>query len=402
MAANTKTSRKAARYAVPVAVAGVAAATVAMVPAFANAGGPDLPKVTAQQLIEKVAASDVEQLSGTAKITTDLGLPQLASGLLGGGGMAGGSADPQDKIAQLANGTHTFRVAADGPDRQKVTFLDGKDEYTLVHNGEDVWGYDSKSNEAFHEKGGRDAAGQEHGKAADRLAASPQELAQEVLKAAGPTTDISVGDTAQVAGRDAYQLVLKPKQGGSTVGSVQIAVDAGNGVPLRVRLLSSQGGKPIVDAGFTQVDFAKPAADAFAFAPPKGAKVTEGSEHGKDAKEDKPLKALESFPGLGALAGGADGKGEVKVLGEGWSTVARIDSGAGKSGMSLKDLENDKNAPKEAKQFLNFLGDKVSGKFGEGRFFSTRLVNALITDDGKVYVGAVTKDQLVRTADSAK
>lgn len=89
MAANTKTSRKAARYAVPVAVAGVAAATVAMVPAFANAGGPDLPKVTAQQLIEKVAASDVQQLTGTAKLSTDLGLPTIASGLLGGGGIAG-------------------------------------------------------------------------------------------------------------------------------------------------------------------------------------------------------------------------------------------------------------------------------------------------------------------------
>ncbi|MCX5376564.1 sigma-E factor regulatory protein RseB domain-containing protein [Streptomyces sp. NBC_00091] len=402
--AHTKTSRKAARYAVPVAVAGIAAATVAMVPAFANAGGPDLPKVTAQQLIEKVAASEVEQLSGTARITTDLGLPTFASGLLGGGGLAGGSANPEDKIAQLANGSHTFRVAADGPDRQKLTFLDGKDEYTLVHNGKDVWGYDSKSNEVFHDKA--EQGGQDHKKTADRLAASPQELAQEVLKAAGPTTDIGVGETAQVAGRDAYQLVLKPKQSGSTVGSVQIAVDAKNGVPLRVQLLSSQGGKPIVDAGFTQVDFAKPAADAFAFTPPKGAKVTEGTdgaeakgkEHGK-AQEDQHWKALESFPGLGGLTGGADGKGDVKVLGEGWSTVARIDSGAGKG---LKELENDKNAPKEAKQFMNSLGDKVSGKFGEGRIFSTRLVNALITDDGKVYVGAVTKDQLVKTADSAK
>ncbi|MGE7386094.1 LolA family protein [Streptomyces sp. NPDC004126] len=404
MAANTKTSRKAARYAVPVAVAGVAAATVAMVPAFANAGGPDLPKVTAQQLIEKVAASDVQQLSGTAKITTDLGLPKIASGLLGGGGVAGGSANPEDKIAQLANGTHTFRVAADGPDRQKLTFLDGKDEYTLVHNGQDVWGYDSKSNEVFHDKDAQNA-GQDHKKTAERLPASPQELAQEVLKSAGPTTDISVGDTAQVAGRDAYQLVLKPKQSGSTVGSVQIAVDAKNGVPLRIQLLSSQGGKPIVDAGFTQVDFAKPAADAFTFTPPKGAKVTEGTEHGKagkDGKDDKPFKALESFPGLGDLAGGAGGKGDVKVLGEGWSAVARIDSGAAQGGKSLKDLENDKNAPKEAKQFLNSLGDKVTGKFGEGRVFSTRLVNALITDDGKVYVGAVTKDQLVKTADSAK
>ncbi|UQX02456.1 sigma-E factor regulatory protein RseB domain-containing protein [Streptomyces sp. RerS4] len=399
MAANTKTSRKAARYAVPVAVAGVAAATVAMVPAFANAGNPDLPKVTAQQLIEKVAASETEQLSGTAKISTDLGLPKLATGLLGGGGVAGGSADPQDKIAQLANGTHTFRVAADGPDRQKLTFLDGKDEYTLVHNGADVWGYDSKSNEAFHEKEPQGAdKGREH-KTGDRVG-SPQQLAQDIIKQAGPTTDISVGDTAQVAGRNAYQLVLKPKQSGSTVGSVQIAVDAENGVPLRVQLLSSQGGKPIVDAGFTQVSFAKPAADTFTFTPPKGAKVTEGSDaKGKGQGHDKEFKALESFPGFDALTGGAGDKGEVTPLGEGWATVARIDTGAGKN---LKELENDKDAPKEAKQFLNSLGEKVTGKFGEGRILSTRLVNALITDDGKVYVGAVTKDQLVKTADAAK
>ncbi|MFD3698969.1 outer membrane lipoprotein carrier protein LolA [Streptomyces sp. NPDC058646] len=401
MAANTKTSRKVARYAVPVAVAGVAAATVAMVPAFANAGGPDLPKVTAQQLIEKVAASDVQELSGTARLSTDLGLPTIATGLLGGGGVAGGSADPEDKVAQLASGTHTFRVAADGPDRQKLTFLDGKDEYSLIHNGADVWGYDSKSNEVFHEKAepGRDGGkgeGKDH-KTGDRLAASPQQLAEDLLKAAGPTTDVSVGDTAQVAGRDAYQLVLKPKQSGSTIASVQIAVDARNGVPLRVQVLSTQGGKPIVDAGFTKVDFAKPSADTFAFTPPKGAKVTEGAA--ESARGEKEFKALESFPGLEGLIGGANGKGDVKVLGEGWATIARIDSGQGKG---LKDLENDKNAPKEAKQFLDSLGDKVSGKFGEGRVFSTRVVNALITDDGKVYVGAVTKDALVKAADANK
>ncbi|MFG2712583.1 outer membrane lipoprotein carrier protein LolA [Streptomyces goshikiensis] len=396
MATNSKT-RKAARYAVPVAVLGVAAATIA-IPAFANGGGPDLPKVTAQQLVEKIAASDVEQLSGTAKITTDLGLPTVASGLLGGGGVAGGSADPQDKVAQLANGTHTFRVAADGEDRQKLTFLDGKDEYTLVHNGADVWGYDSQSNEAFHEKDA-DAAkgGQRKG---ERLPASPQQIAQDVLKAAGPTTDVTVGDTAQVAGRDAYQLVLKPKQSGSTIGSVQIAVDAKNGVPLRVQVLSSQGGKPIVDAGFTKVDFAKPAADTFTFTPPKGAKVTEGAPEKGEGRggHDKGFKALESLPGLEGLTGGGE-HGEMKVLGEGWSTVARIDTGAGQG---LKALESDKNAPKEAKQLLDSLGEKVKGGFGEGRIFSTRVVNALITDDGKVYVGAVTKDALVKTANANK
>ncbi|MGI5444942.1 LolA family protein [Streptomyces sp. CA-243310] len=404
MATNTKT-HKAARYAVPVAVFGVAAATIAMVPAFANAGGPDLPKVTAQQLIEKIAASDVQELSGSARISTDLGLPTLASGLLGGGGVAGGSADPQDKVAQLANGTHTFRVAADGPDRQKLTFLDGKDEYSLIHNGTDVWGYDSQSKEAWHEKHEAAASqGKDGHKTADRLGASPQQLAQDVLKAAGTTTDVSVGDTAQVAGRDAYQLVLKPKQSGSTVGSVQISVDAKNGVPLRVQLLSSQGGKPIVDAGFTKVDFAKPAADVFAFTPPKGAKVTEGAaeaDKGGKGEHGKEWKGLDAFPGLGALTGGA-GDGDVKVLGEGWATVAQISVPGGKG---LKDAEaaaNGKDAPKEAKQFIDSLGEKVNGSFGSGRVFSTRLVNALITDDGKVYVGAVTKDALVKTANSAK
>ncbi|MFK0232103.1 LolA family protein [Streptomyces vinaceus] len=406
MATNAKT-RKAARYAVPVAVAGVAAATVAMVPAFANSGGPDLPKMTAQQLIEKVAASDVQQLSGSAKISTDLGLPKLASGLLGGaggGGVAGGSANPEDKIAQLANGSHTVRVAADGPDRQKLTFVDGKDEYSLIHNGADVWGYDSKANEVWHEKNPEAAAGKDRKKTAERLGgASPQQLAQDVLKAAGPTTDVSVGETAQVAGRNAYQLVLKPKQSGSTVGSVKIAVDAANGVPLRVQLLAAEGGKPIVDAGFTKVDFAKPSADTFAFTAPKGAKVTEGAAGaGKDG-HGKEFKGLDAFPGLDALTGGMGGKdgkgGETKVLGEGWATIARIDTGAGKG---LQELENSKDAPKEAKQFLDSLGGKVNGKFGEGRVFKTRLVNALITDDGKVYVGAVTKDALVQAADANK
>ncbi|MFI6145493.1 outer membrane lipoprotein carrier protein LolA [Streptomyces sp. NPDC051109] len=405
MATNAKT-RKAARYAVPVAVAGVAAATVAMVPAFANSGGPDLPKTTAQQLIEKVAASDVQQLSGSAKISTDLGLPTLASGLLGGKGIAGGSANPEDKLAQLANGTHTLRVAADGPDRQKLTFVDGKDEYSLIHNGADVWGYDSKANEVWHEKNPEAAAGKDEKKTAERLGgASPQQLAQDVLKAAGPTTDVSVGETAQVAGRDAYQLVLKPKQSGSTVGSVKIAVDAKNGVPLRVQLLAAEGGKPIFDAGFTKVDFAKPAADTFAFTAPKGAKLTEGAAGaGKDGRgHGREFKGLDSFPGLDALTGGMGvpgGKGgETKVLGEGWATIARVETGAGKS---LKDIENGKDTPKEAKQFLDSLGGKVTGKFGEGRVFKTRLVNALITDDGKVYVGAVTKDALVKAADADK
>src|ERR1044072_2895544 len=69
--------RKAARYVVPFTVVGVAAATIGLVPAFAGSGDPDLPKISAQELAEKSAASDVQQVSGTVKISTDLGLPDL-------------------------------------------------------------------------------------------------------------------------------------------------------------------------------------------------------------------------------------------------------------------------------------------------------------------------------------
>ncbi len=149
--------RRAARYVVPVTVMGVAAATIGLVPALADSGDPDLPEITAAQLIEKIAQSDVEHLSGTVKITTDLGLPNLGgleSGLLSGAAGSdeegGSSAGPSGRLTELASGTHTLRVAADGPDRQKLSLLENAAEYSLIHDGKDVWGYDSGSNEVYH------------------------------------------------------------------------------------------------------------------------------------------------------------------------------------------------------------------------------------------------------------
>ncbi|MFI8518906.1 outer membrane lipoprotein carrier protein LolA [Streptomyces sp. NPDC085481] len=381
-----ETRRKASRYVVPVAVAGVAAATIGLVPALAASGDPDLPEITAQQLIEKIAASDTQTLSGTFKISTDLGLPSFAGLLDGVAGGAGGasSADPADRLTELVSGSHTLRVAADGPDRQKLTLLDGSDEYSLVHNGDDVWGYDSKSGEVFHEK----AEGGPHGKPEKPVPSTPKELADEVLKAAGGTTSITVGDTAKVAGRDAYQLVIKPKQSGSTVESIRIAVDAANGTPLKFTLASTSGGKPVLDAGFTKVDFGRPDASTFDFKAPKGAKVTEGAAENEAGKPEDLAKGF-----MGPFADLEKG-GAPNVIGEGWTTIAKLDTGA--------PAPKTEEAPKEAQGFLDALGDKVSGKFGSGTVFKTKLVNALMTDDGKVYVGAVTPDALVDAANAGK
>ncbi|TJZ51934.1 outer membrane lipoprotein carrier protein LolA [Streptomyces piniterrae] len=407
--------RKAVRYGVPVAVVGVTAATIGLVPAFAGVGSPDLPKISAQDLVAKIATSDVQQLSGTVRISTDLGLPGLPGGVgagaFGGDGPSGGaqgedgaSASPQNKLMELASGAHTLRVAADGPDKQRVSIVDKAAEYSFIHNGAEVWAYDSGSNTAVHSKAADGAKrgshhgphqGRPEGLPKDLKNATPQDLAKEALKAAGDTTSVTVDGTARVAGRDAYQLVIKPKQSGSTIGAIRISVDAENGVPLKFTLTPKSGGAAAIDAGFTNVDFAKPDADTFSFTPPKGAKVVDGDKEG--AKAQKDFEAGKGFKGHKGMKDFKQGPDGFNVIGKGWTSIATI-KGSGQGLPSGKEQD----AAGDAGKFLDSVGDKVTGSFGSGRVFSTRLVNALVTDDGTIYAGAVDKQSLIAAANAAK
>ncbi|MGK5632203.1 LolA family protein [Streptomyces sp. URMC 123] len=409
--------RKAVRYVVPVAVAGVAAATIGLVPAIASTGDPDLPKITAEELLTKVAKSDVQQLSGTVKVTTDLGLPALPTGGGAGGPFGGGAAPklgtpgggesgegesspaaPQAKLMELAAGTHTLRVAADGPDKQRISIIDKAAEYSLIHNGDQLWAYDSGTNSVYHSTtagAGRGEDAESHG----LENASPQELAKRALDAVDETTSVSVDGTAKVAGRDAYQLLIRPKQSESTIGSIRIAVDAGSGVPLKFTLQPKGGGKAAVDAGFSSVDFGKPDAKMFDFAPPKGAKVTEDKAGAHRDAESK--RAAKEGRELAELSG-------LNVLGTGWTSVAQVKEadkaldGAKGEGAKGGGAHGSPGKRGDADTFLDGMSERVTGSFGSGRVFSTRLVNALMTDDGAVYVGAVDKAALIKAAEGKK
>ncbi|MFD5024048.1 outer membrane lipoprotein carrier protein LolA [Streptomyces sp. NPDC058373] len=405
--AKRRPGRLAARYGVPVAVIGVAAATIGLVPALASSGDPELPEVTAQELVEKIAASETDQLSGTVKVSVDLGLPSFGgldlSSLadnLGGEGKGGSTATPEEKLTSLASGTHTLRVAADGPDRQKLTFVDAGDEYSVIRDGDQLWAYDGSTGEALHSKG--EGKGKGDRPADDHVSGmSPKELATQALDAADETTRVTVDGTTTVAGRDAYQLALTPKDSGSTVKAVRIAVDAETGTPLKFTVAPADGGKAIVDAGFSKVDFTRPATGTFA--PPKDAKITESDdlapgktapgkdgEHGK-APEDAEA-ALNSLPGPFADLASADG---TEVHGKGWASVAELTfpKGEGLPGQGADSGSGDTGGLS-----LDSLGKQVKGDFGTGTLFSTRVVNALVTEDGRAFVGAVTPERLVEVA----
>lgn len=394
--------RKAARYGVPVAVAGLAAATVGLVPALADSGSPDLPEVSAEELVARMASSDVDQLTGTVRTSVDLGLPGLPGGFGGQGGGLGdhrgdrggepGAADespaaPGAQLQELASGEHTLRVAVDGPDKQRVSVVEEAAEYNLIRNGDEVWAYDSESGAVFHGTGLEEAAGhgEEHAVPGGPADLTPREAAEKALDLAGDTTSVTVDGTAKVAGRDAYQLVIAPKDAThSTVGEVRIAVDAENGAPLKFTLTADEGGKPVVDIAYTEVDFAKPEAGTFSFDPPKGADVTEKRLDGKQPENH-------AMP-------------ELELLGNGWGTVAELDLPRGDMGRpGDKGLSGlDELGDSRAQRLLDGLTDEVNGEFGTGRVFETRLFNVLVTDDGTLYAGAVTPEGLVEAADEAK
>ncbi|MHA6760728.1 LolA family protein [Streptacidiphilus sp. PAMC 29251] len=366
------------RILLPAAVAVVVAAGVAVVPALA--ASQDLPSITAQQLLTKVLSSHVQTFSGNVTATVDLGLPAGVTGLLpsaAASGPAGKAAQSQAAAAQqqllalLSGGKHTFQVAADGPDRQRVSSTDTGTAFTLVHNGGSAWAYDAQGNTATHLTGVTAATA-----GTDSRLSDPQQVATEALKALGPSTTVSVAGTSKVAGQSVYELSVKPKGAGSTVGEVRIAVDAANGMPLQVRVNPADGSTPILNVAFAKVSFVTPAASTFAYTPPSGAKVsTQAAPEGtKDSKGAKGTKGINS--------GAASNE---RTIGTGWSTIYSFAPSAtgAKSGSAASDISG-----------LKALGKAVPG----GTLISTKLVNVLISDNGTVYAGAVTPALLQQAA----
>jgi outer membrane lipoprotein-sorting protein len=289
MAAAGTWSKGIRRAVVPTAVvAGIAAVGAGIWPAIASDGSPDLPKVTAQELLADVAAADTAQLSGTVRVDANLGgfgIPELPD--LGGvvDSVLGEAGGPAGALASLASGDSTLRVAVDGPERQRLAVVDGSDEFAVIHSGDDLWAYDSGSNTVYEAtvpedaRDGADVQGEGERQLEDWLGSlTPQQAAERFLDAAGEHADISVDGTSRVAGREAYELLVEPKgeaadELGGQVTEVRISVDAETGVPLAVSTQGESG--QLLDVSFSQITYEQPPGGTFDFTPPQDAEVHE-------------------------------------------------------------------------------------------------------------------------------
>ena len=357
--------RPALRWLVPLVAVGLLTTAGSAISAITASARDSLPPRTAAQLLVDVQNAQLEGLSGTIVQTADLGLPELP-------GVAGNNSS---EFSSLVSGSHTLRVWYADPQHVRLALLGQFGESDLIRNGTDVWAWSSKNNAATHATVPADAGThQESGTPAPGDTLTPQQAADKALAAITPTTAVSTDPTATVAGRSAYQLLLEPRDAASTVGSVRIAIDGATHIPTRVQVFAKGASSPAFEVGFTSFDPSTPSASVFGFNPPPGAKVTERS-----------LTGLTGAHGSGA-AGDAGHKAH--VVGTGWTSVLVVSVPSDTSGSSSENGQ------------LGTLGQAlkslptVSGTWGSGHLLEGTLFSAVLTDDGRLAIGAVAPSAL--------
>jgi hypothetical protein len=367
------------RWVAPLIVFGVIALIAAVPTMSAGAATPSLPPLTATALLDKVQAAHVEGLSGTVRLSTNLGIPDLStlSNALGSNGGGDFSA------TSLLSGTHSARVWV-SRDGFKATYSDSlTTEDDVIVNHTDLWTWQSHGTKVTHvvlpARQGKPAGTPNQPEApkspeANSPVKTPDQVAQSVLALVGPSTRVTVSEPAHVAGRPVYELTLAPRTAVSTVASINVAVDAATGLPVRVQIFANGPAKPVLafDFGFTSLTIGAPKPSTFTFTPPPGSHVTTSTG--------------DALRGAGRHAGPPESVSGTStsrtVVGQDWATVG---------------VYHDVQLPWTINRLLLRGSTPVQG----GRLFSTTLVNVLVLDNGKVAVGAVSLNTLETAAVTA-
>jgi outer membrane lipoprotein-sorting protein len=462
------------RWAVPAAAMAVTGGVIAAFLVPAAEATPGLPARTPAQLLAAVAGrtGPLPAFTGTVVETANLGFPELPGG-----------SDPTSP-SSLMTGSHTIRVWYGDQQHIRLAIPGQLSETDVIRNARDLWVWSSRQNTVTHT---RLAAGADTAEPPmTKMPQTPQQAANQVLAAVGPTTTVSVASNVTVAGEPSYELVLAPKDSRSLIGQVRIAIDARRNVPLRVQVFARGSATPAFQTGFTSIAFTRPAAANFTFTPPPGAKVEQqsgpagmaagtmirvrpgtpvriqGSVHipavvhqaitvkrGKQVVISGPVPAAiracreaiakgvakgrviavkgappvqipigarppvvikngkviaRNIPQVQITCGGmipAPMGGAPSVVGKGWLAVAVLPAGGPVLGGPVLGGPVLGGAGGVAGRELDALlgsASRVHGTWGSGRLIQTKILSALLTSDGRMFVGAVTPDVLYAAA----
>jgi outer membrane lipoprotein-sorting protein len=315
--------------------AGLAGLALLAVPGGAGAQ-PQLPPISPDDLVKSVlSAPDPGPFHGTVTLDNNLGLPALPG------------------APQAADGTSTARIWSGGDHKGRVSLPTDSGERTLVSDGTTHWAWNSDDRTVV--RGPVDT--QNRG----TTPADPTAAASKAIDELRATSTLAVDGTAEVAGRSAYELVLNPAPTERTLlREVRVAVDAEKRMPLRLTVLAAGATQPALQVGFTDLTFGPQDPALFTFTPPPGATVT-----------DQPAR-------------GAAARPESTTVGEGWDAVR----------IMRRPASSTPGATATGAPDLSTVGTPVTGAWGSGRLVTSAVGSVIVTNDGRVAVGAVPEQVL--------
>ncbi len=374
----------------------VAPAVVGAVAAFPmQASAVDLPDLSPTELMVMMQGAKPVEFTGVVLKTTNLGLPalELSSMLSEEEVERMREKTPEEfadfvpevvaseelaKAMELITGEHRVRIFV-GETGMRAQIFDRMSQRDLIVNQEAVWTYDSREQVATYAS--IDQSKVEQGKLSameqmEKYAAeigidltNPQAVADYVMSQIGDTSEVTVGVDHYKAGRTAYELIVKPNSSVSLVDSVVLSIDSETSVPLAATVYSVEQTEPAIQVGFESISFTDQDENLFTFTAPAGTEVTN-----LDEMQVPEYEAPEKEPIEGE---------KPQMVGEDWDSVVVMPAG---DVSVLAEIQDN--------QLLSSLLKPVSG----GVAFETPLVKVLITNDGRIFAGAVTLSHLQKLA----
>ena len=277
-----------------VAVCAVAAGGAAIAVAAGGSGSTPAPKPLDQAIQDALAAKPPDGITARVTFTNKL----FPSGALLG----------QAGSALMSGASGRLWVTADG--RGRIELQSDAGDVQILWDQQTISIYDASSNTVYRADLPSDTTTQPSGSGTVPALADIDKFLTEL----GAHWTVSDATPTNVGGQPAYSASVSPKHDGGLLGSVELAWDAVQGVPLRIGVYAQGSSSPVLELAVTDISYGPVASSDVDISPPAGAKVVDlgtGSQSsqssgtppvtGLDAVQaaaDFPVVAPDSLVGL--------------------------------------------------------------------------------------------------------
>ena len=315
------------------------AVLVATLLATRGRSAPSLPRVSARALVTSAirAASRNGPVSGTASVHLDLELPSLPSSETGPG------TGPLGVLSELS-GDHTLRVWRSRVGVRIAELLPAA-ERAVFASRHATWLWDSTDMTASRVIP-PNTSGTEPRPPQATGPVDPEALSARALRAIIPTTAVTVGRPAAVAGRPVYPLVLHPRTSRTLVGAVEVDVDGATRIPLRVAITARGASGPAISSTFRSVRFDPIDPSVFSFTPPPGSRV-------------KTIRAPSPPERHSGTSPSRRTSSRVRTFGHGWASIVAVRI------PSLSVIAAKRPSAEELLRFLPYTGPVLSVRLAD-------------------------------------